>query len=142
MLQDLPALCVVPSFPAPGQLSDLLPVSERQLPGQRGLKVWLEELHFPSASLTGTWKQYRRRKGEYFHKSTAWSVEIWTGTRRPAGNGHLNLYEGLSMSGSEEAKRDAEQQVSKELANQPKQDGPEKEESKDRRADAEEKLTK
>jgi hypothetical protein len=46
------------------------------------------------------------------------------------------------MSGNEEAKRDAERQVSKELANQPKQDGPEKEESKDRRADAEEKLTK
>jgi hypothetical protein len=48
---------------------------------------------------------------------------------------------GLSMSGNEEAKRDAEQQVSKELANQPKQDGPGKEESKDRRAHAEEKLT-
>jgi hypothetical protein len=42
------------------------------------------------------------------------------------------------MSGNEEAKRDAEGQASKELANQPKQD----EESKDRRADAEEKLTK
>jgi hypothetical protein len=47
------------------------------------------------------------------------------------------------MSGSQEAKRGAEEQVSKELANQPKKDGgPEKEESKDRRADAEEKLTK
>jgi hypothetical protein len=46
------------------------------------------------------------------------------------------------MIGSEEAKRDAEQQVSNELANQPKQDGPGKEESKDKRADAEEKLTK
>jgi hypothetical protein len=46
------------------------------------------------------------------------------------------------MSESQEAKRDAEQQVSKELANQPKRDGPEKEESKNRRADAEEKLTK
>jgi hypothetical protein len=45
------------------------------------------------------------------------------------------------MSGNEEAKRDAEEQVSKELANQPKRDGPEKEESKNRRADAEEKLT-
>jgi hypothetical protein len=45
------------------------------------------------------------------------------------------------MSGNEEAKRDAEEQVSKELANQPKQDGAAKEESKDRRADAEEKLT-
>jgi hypothetical protein len=45
------------------------------------------------------------------------------------------------MSGNEEAKREAEEQVSKELANQPKQDGPGKEESKDRRADAEEKLT-
>jgi hypothetical protein len=40
-----------------------------------------------------------------------------------------------------EEKRDAEQQLSKELANQPKQDGPGKEESKNRRADAEEKLT-
>jgi hypothetical protein len=49
---------------------------------------------------------------------------------------------GFVMSGNEEAKRDAERQVSKELANQPKQDGPGKEESKDRRADAEEKLTK
>ena len=46
------------------------------------------------------------------------------------------------MSGSQEAKREAEEQVSKELANQPKQDGPGKEESKGRRADAEEKLTK
>jgi hypothetical protein len=46
------------------------------------------------------------------------------------------------MSGNKEAKREAEQQVSKELANQPKRDGPEKEESEDRRADAEEKLTK
>jgi hypothetical protein len=46
------------------------------------------------------------------------------------------------MSGNEESKRDAEQQVSKELADQPKHDGPGKEESKDRRADAEEKLTK
>jgi hypothetical protein len=72
----------------------------------------------------------------------AWSVEIWTGTRRPAGNRHLSRYEGLSMSGNEETKRDAEEQVSKELANQPKQDGAAKEESKDRRADAEEKLTK
>jgi hypothetical protein len=55
---------------------------------------------------------------------------------------HLSRYEGLSMSGNEETKRGAEEQVSKELANQPKQDGPAKEESKDRRADAEEKLTK
>jgi hypothetical protein len=54
---------------------------------------------------------------------------------------HLSQYDGLSMSGNEEAKRDAEQQVSKELANQPKQDGLGKEESKDGRADAEEKLT-
>lgn len=62
---------------------------------------------------------------------------------QPAFHGfHLSRYEGLSMSGNKEAKRDAEQQVSKELANQPKQDGPGKEESKDRRADAEEKLTK
>jgi hypothetical protein len=36
--------------------------------------------------------------------------------------------------------RDAEQQVSEELANQPKQDGPGTEESKERRADAEKKL--
>jgi hypothetical protein len=44
---------------------------------------------------------------------------------------------------SQEAKKEAEEQVSKELANQPKQDGgPAKEESKNRRADAEEKLTK
>jgi hypothetical protein len=42
------------------------------------------------------------------------------------------------MSGNKEA----EHEVSKELANQPKQDVPEKEKSKDRRADAEEKLTK
>jgi hypothetical protein len=42
------------------------------------------------------------------------------------------------MSGNEEAKKE----VSKELANQPKQDGPGKEESKRKRADAEEKLTK
>jgi hypothetical protein len=55
---------------------------------------------------------------------------------------HLSRYEGLHMSGRQEAKREAEEQVSKELANQPKQDGPGKEESKDRRADAEEKLTK
>ena len=46
------------------------------------------------------------------------------------------------MSGNEESKREAEHQVSQELANQPKQDGPGKEKSKDRRADAEEKLTK
>jgi hypothetical protein len=46
------------------------------------------------------------------------------------------------MSGNEESKKNAEQQVSKELANQPKQNGREKEESKGRRADAEEKLTK
>jgi hypothetical protein len=46
------------------------------------------------------------------------------------------------MSGNQDDKREAEQQVSKELANQPKRNGPEKEESKDRRADAEEKLTK
>jgi hypothetical protein len=46
------------------------------------------------------------------------------------------------MSGNEESKRDEEQRVSKELANQPKQDGPGKEQSKERRADAEEKLTK
>jgi hypothetical protein len=46
------------------------------------------------------------------------------------------------MSENQEAKRDAEQQVSKELADQPKQDGPEREKSKDRRADAEGKLTK
>jgi hypothetical protein len=45
------------------------------------------------------------------------------------------------MSRNEEAKRDAEQQVSEELANQPKQDGPGTEESKERRADAEKKLT-
>ncbi len=45
------------------------------------------------------------------------------------------------MSGNEQAKREAEERVSKELADQPKQDGPGKEESKDRRADAEEKLT-
>jgi hypothetical protein len=46
------------------------------------------------------------------------------------------------MTGSRQAKREAEDQVSKELAKQPKQDGPGKEESKDRRAEAEEKLTK
>ena len=45
------------------------------------------------------------------------------------------------MSGSQEAKREAEEHVSKELATQPKQDGPGKEKSKDRRAEAEEKLT-
>ena len=45
------------------------------------------------------------------------------------------------MSRNEEAKRDAIQQVSEELANQPKQDGPGTEESKGRRADAEKKLT-
>jgi hypothetical protein len=63
---------------------------------------------------------------------------------QPAFQGvHLTRYEGLSMSGNEEAKRDAEEQVSKELANQPKEDGgPAKEESRNRRADAEEKLTK
>lgn len=55
---------------------------------------------------------------------------------------HLTGYEGLCMSGNQDDKREAEQQVSKELANQPKRNGPEKEESKDRRADAEEKLTK
>jgi hypothetical protein len=44
------------------------------------------------------------------------------------------------MSGNEEAKKDAEQQVSDELANQPKQNGAGTEQSKDRRADAESKL--
>jgi hypothetical protein len=44
------------------------------------------------------------------------------------------------MSGNEEAKKDAEQKVSEELANQPKQNGAGTEESKDRRADAEKKL--
>jgi hypothetical protein len=44
------------------------------------------------------------------------------------------------MSRNEEAKKDAEQQVSEELANQPKQNGAGTEESKDRRADAEKKL--
>jgi hypothetical protein len=53
-------------------------------------------------------------------------------------NRHLKEYEEVPMSGNKEA----EHEVSKELANQPKQDGPEKEKSKDRRADAEEKLTK
>jgi hypothetical protein len=42
---------------------------------------------------------------------------------------------------NEETKRKAEQQVSQELANQPKQDGPGTEESRERRADAEKKLT-
>jgi hypothetical protein len=42
---------------------------------------------------------------------------------------------------NEETKRKAEQQVSQELANQPKQDGPGTEESKERRAQAEKKLT-
>jgi hypothetical protein len=44
------------------------------------------------------------------------------------------------MSRNEEAKKDAEQQVSEELANQPKQNGAGTEESKDRRAEAEKKL--
>ena len=44
------------------------------------------------------------------------------------------------MSRNEEAKKDAEQQVSEELANQPKQNGAGTEEAKDRRADAEKKL--
>jgi hypothetical protein len=44
------------------------------------------------------------------------------------------------MSRNEEAKKDAEQQVSEELANQPKQNGAGTEESKDRRAEAEQKL--
>jgi hypothetical protein len=44
------------------------------------------------------------------------------------------------MSRNEEEKKDAEQQVSDELANQPKQNGAGTEESKDRRADAEKKL--
>jgi hypothetical protein len=50
-------------------------------------------------------------------------------------------YEGFSMSGSEEAKKDAERQVSDELASQPKQNGAGTGESKERRADAEKKLT-
>jgi hypothetical protein len=45
------------------------------------------------------------------------------------------------MSGNEKAKRDAEQQVSDELANQPKQNDAGIEDSKERRADAEKKLT-
>jgi hypothetical protein len=45
------------------------------------------------------------------------------------------------MSGSEEAKKDAERQVSDELASQPKRNGAGTEESKERRADAEKKLT-
>jgi hypothetical protein len=44
------------------------------------------------------------------------------------------------MSRNEEAKKDAEQQVSEELANQPKQNGAGTEESKERRAEAEKKL--
>ena len=45
------------------------------------------------------------------------------------------------MSGSEEAKKDAERQVSDELASQPKQNAAGTGESKERRADAEKKLT-
>jgi hypothetical protein len=45
------------------------------------------------------------------------------------------------MNRNEEEKREAEQRVSEELANQPKQDGPGTEESKGRRAEAEKKLT-
>jgi hypothetical protein len=44
------------------------------------------------------------------------------------------------MSRNEEAKKDAEQRVSEELANQPKQNGAGTEESKGRRAEAEKKL--
>jgi hypothetical protein len=44
------------------------------------------------------------------------------------------------MSQLEQVKRDAEQQVSDELANQPKQDDAATEEVKERRADAEKKL--
>jgi hypothetical protein len=44
------------------------------------------------------------------------------------------------MSRNAEAKKDAEQQVSEELANQPKQNGAGTEESKGRRADAEKAL--
>ena len=44
------------------------------------------------------------------------------------------------MSRNDEAKKHAEQQVSEELANQPKQNGAGTEESKDRRAEAEKKL--
>jgi hypothetical protein len=44
------------------------------------------------------------------------------------------------MSRNEEAKKDAERQVSDELANQPKQNGAGTEESKGKRADAEKKL--
>jgi hypothetical protein len=44
------------------------------------------------------------------------------------------------MSGSEEAKRDAERQVTDELANQPKQEGEGTQESKEKRANAEKKL--
>jgi hypothetical protein len=50
------------------------------------------------------------------------------------------MYWRVSMSRNEEAKKDAEQQVSDELANQPKQNGAGTEESKGRRADAEKKL--
>jgi hypothetical protein len=46
----------------------------------------------------------------------------------------------MFMSRNEEVKRDAEQQVSEELANQPKQNGTGTEESKERRADAENRL--
>jgi hypothetical protein len=45
------------------------------------------------------------------------------------------------MSRNEEAKKDAERRVSDELANQPKHNGAETEESKGRRADAEKTLT-
>jgi hypothetical protein len=44
------------------------------------------------------------------------------------------------MSRDEKVKKEAEQQVSDELANQPKQDGAATEEVKERRADAEKKL--
>jgi hypothetical protein len=49
MLQDLPRLRGSPGFPAPRQLPDLLRVSERQLPGQRGLQVRFRELNLPAA---------------------------------------------------------------------------------------------
>jgi hypothetical protein len=52
----------------------------------------------------------------------------------------ISVSTGVFMSRNEEAKKDAERQVSDELANQPKQNGPGTEESKGKRAESEKKL--
>jgi hypothetical protein len=60
----------------------------------------------------------------------------------PANKQNDKTTEDEFMSEHSDAKRDAERQISDELANQPKQDGAGTEKSKERRSQAEKKLQK